>query len=68
MNNNLKIIISIIWGLGLSMIFRLSCKHGSNCSIVNYKGPTEEEEKKIFNYGDNKCYSLEKVPVANSMV
>ena len=49
-----KIIISIIWGLGLATLFRRACK-GRNCIII--KGPKPSElEKKIFNF-NGQCYN-----------
>ena len=49
-------IISIIWGLGLSTMFKYSCS-GSKCKVILYKGPpVSEMEHTIFNYGTNKCY------------
>ena len=54
------IIISIIWGLGLSTLFRKSCDFSNNCKIIEYKGPPTELNNMIWNYGDtNKCYNLE---------
>lgn len=48
-----RIILSVIWGLGLSAIFRKACK-GRNCIVI--KGPDPEEmHNKIFRF-DNKCY------------
>ena len=35
-----KIVLSIIWGLGLSALFRRACK-GRNCIII--KGPNHKE-------------------------
>ena len=48
--------ISIIWGLGLSTIFRYSCE-GSKCKVIVYKGPPVKEiDETVFNYGTNECY------------
>lgn len=48
-----RIILSIIWGLGLAMLFRRVCK-GRNCIII--KGPKPSEmEGKIYKF-NNKCY------------
>lgn len=50
-----RIIISIIWGLGLSCLFRKVCK-GRNCII--YKAPDNNIIKKnIYKY-DKKCYKF----------
>ena len=52
-NDKGKIIISIIWGLGLAALFRKVCK-GRNCIVI--KGPKPQElENKIFQF-ENKCY------------
>jgi hypothetical protein len=46
-------IISIIWGLGIAMFFRKSCK-GRSCIII--KGPKPDDmNNKIFAFND-KCY------------
>lgn len=53
-----KIILSIIWGLGLSALFRKACK-GRNCIVI--KGPKPEEmHNKIYEF-DNKCYKYSAV-------
>jgi|TARA_B110000208_G_scaffold151771_1_gene183420 hypothetical protein len=50
-----KIIISIIWGLGLAAIFRKVCK-GRSCIII--KSPNVKEfEKGVYDF-DNKCYTF----------
>ena len=55
-NRTLIIIISIIWGLGLSFIFSNTCK-GKKCRIVKYAGPDIKYMKKnYFNYGTKNCY------------
>ena len=53
------IIISIIWGLGLSTLFRHACK-GNNCQIVTYNGPNPKDiDGKYFEYGTGTCYQYE---------
>ena len=48
-----KIILSIIWGLGLAALFRKVCK-GRSCIVV--KGPSPSEmEGKVYSFND-KCY------------
>lgn len=48
-----KIILSIIWGLGLSALFRRACK-GRTCIII--KGPKPiDMNNKIYKF-DDKCY------------
>ena len=51
------IILSIIWGLALATFFKKSCQDG-NCQVVHYRGPTNNETKGTWNYGDDKCYKL----------
>ena len=49
-----KIIISILWGLGLATIFRKVCK-GRNCIII--KGPKPKDvDNKVYRF-NKKCYS-----------
>lgn len=52
------IIISIIWGLGLATLFKKSCDSGSNCKVIEYRGPTTEESQGVWRNGDNQCYRL----------
>lgn len=50
------IIISIIWGLGLSTLFRRSCQ-GKRCHLVVYRGPDPNQiEKTYYDYGTGHCY------------
>ena len=50
-----KIIISIIWGLGLAAIFRRACK-GRDCIII--KSPDVKKfEQGVYDF-DNKCYTF----------
>ena len=54
-NDLAKIVISIIWGLGLAAIFRKVCK-GRNCIII--KSPNiKDYEKGVYEF-DNKCYTF----------
>jgi hypothetical protein len=47
------IIMSVIWGLGLSALFRKVCK-GRSCIVM--RGPKPDEmHNKIYKI-DNKCY------------
>ena len=48
-----KILISVIWGLGLAALFRRVCKD-NNCIIIK-SPPKEDIENKIFGFED-KCY------------
>ena len=55
------IIISIIWGLGLSTLFRKACK-GRTCQIIKYNGPNPYEIANLYyNYGTNNCYKYRPV-------
>lgn len=48
-----KIVLSIIWGLGLASLFRRACK-GRKCIVI--KGPKPEEmDNKVYKF-DDKCY------------
>jgi hypothetical protein len=50
------IIISIIWGLGLSTLFRKACQ-GRKCQVITYHGPSPKEIEHIYyDYGDGHCY------------
>lgn len=50
-----KIIISILFGLGLASIFRFSCKN-NNC-IIFKAPPIKKIRGKIFKF-NNKCYKF----------
>jgi hypothetical protein len=56
-NKYTRIILGILWGLGLSCIFREAC-NGRKCVI--YKAPNKLEVKdKVFaNKKDKKCYKF----------
>ena len=48
------ILISIVWGLGLSTLFNTACK-GRNCYVI--RGPDiKTTTSQYFNYGTDKCY------------
>lgn len=50
------IIVSIIWGLGLSTLFRKACQ-GRNCQVINYQGPSPHEiNGSYYDYGNGQCY------------
>jgi len=52
-DKNGRIIISIIWGLGLATLFRRVC-NDRNCIVI--KGPKPiEMDNKVFRF-DSKCY------------
>ena len=51
-----KIIISIIWGIGLASLFRKSCK-GENCIL--FKGPPLDKiQDQIYEHEKN-CYKFQ---------
>jgi hypothetical protein len=54
------IFISIIWGLGLSCLFRQVCK-GRNCIVIKAPNPNKIKEK-VFKY-DKNCYQY--IPVTS---
>jgi hypothetical protein len=55
-NDYSKIVLGILWGLGLACIFRSAC-NGRNCII--YKAPRPAQIKnKIYSHED-KCYKYD---------
>jgi len=50
-----RIIISIIWGLGLATLFRKACK-GRNCIVIKAPDP-DNIKNKIYAF-QNKCYKF----------
>ena len=55
------VIISIIWGLGLSTLFRKACQ-GRTCQVIKYSGPDPNEiAKNHYNYGTKECYKYSPV-------
>jgi len=48
------VLISIIWGLGLSTLFAHACRHRP-CYIITGP-PIKNTMSKYFNYGTEKCY------------
>lgn len=53
---SVSIIISLIWGIGIALLFRRICKDG-NCTVV--KVPLQFNSDG-FIYSRNKCYKLHK--------
>ena len=48
-----KIMLGIIWGLGLACLFRQTCS-GRNCLV--YKAPNPQKiQSNVYSY-NNKCY------------
>ena len=57
-NKSVIVIISIIWGLGMALMFRKSCK---NDQCVTVQVPLEFENGNRIIYDHNKnCYQLQK--------
>jgi hypothetical protein len=53
------VLLSIIWGIGLSTLFSKDCSDG-RCKAVVYHGPDiKETHSKHWTYGDRQCYKLE---------
>ena len=50
-----RILISLVWGFGLSCIFRKVCK-GRNCIV--YKAPSNKTVKDNIYLFDDKCYKF----------
>ena len=50
------IMISIIWGLGLSCMFRQACK-GRDCIVIKAPNPGEIVGKIYREPGGKKCYT-----------
>lgn len=50
-----KIILSIIWGLGLASLFRKACK-GRKCIVIQAPN-IKETTSNIYSF-DNKCYKF----------
>lgn len=57
-NPTTRIILGILWGLGLACIFRVAC-NGRNCIIFKAPKPADVKNK-IYNI-EEKCYKYEKV-------
>jgi hypothetical protein len=53
-----RIILGILWGLGLACIFRAAC-NGRNCVIFKAPRPADVKNK-IYSH-DEKCYKYETV-------
>lgn len=55
------VLISIIWGLGLSTLFRKACQ-GRSCQVIQYQGPPPKDiEGSYYNYGTQSCYQYHPV-------
>ncbi len=56
-----RIIVSVIWGLGIAALFRRACK-GRDCLIVKGPDPNQLRDKS-FRFND-KCYRYTTYPVS----
>ena len=58
-----KVLVSIILGIGLASLFRMSCK-GKNCVII-HAPPMDEIKNKVYNYENdpNSCFKYEITPI-----
>lgn len=54
-----RVIISIIWGLGLATLFKKVCEQGEDCRPIEYRGPTQAELNGVFTFGNGQCYKIE---------
>jgi len=55
------ILLSIIWGLGLSALFKKSCD-GPACRVITYRGPPLSDTNYAWTYGTDTCYRLQPYP------
>lgn len=55
-NDYSKIVLGILWGLGLACIFRSAC-NGRNCII--YKAPRPAQIKNKIYSQEDKCYKYD---------
>ena len=52
-----EIFFSIIWGIGISALFRKICKNG-NCVIIRIPKKNIIEQKVFLDYETGKCYKF----------
>lgn len=57
-NEYSKIVLGILWGIGLACIFRCAC-NGRKCIIFKAPKPADIKDK-VYNY-DEKCYEYKSV-------
>ena len=50
-----RILISVIWGIGLSTLFKRVCKN-KKCIVIESPNPKDIGEKYFKYKGDNNCY------------
>lgn len=58
-NRNIIIIISLIWGLGLALLFKKVCQN-DQCTII--KVPSQFSQNNIIYDKNDRCYQLTKYP------
>jgi hypothetical protein len=51
------VLMSIVWGLGLSTLFHRTCV-GNNCKVIQYQGPPLSDDQYYWTYGTEQCYRL----------
>ena len=51
-----RVILSVLWGIGLASLFRKACQ-GSNCIIIKGPNPNEISKKTFIN--DGKCFQFQ---------
>lgn len=55
-----RIFVSILLGLGIASLFRLTCS-GEQCKIIRGP-PMEEVQKNVYKINDSTCYQYSPVP------
>ncbi|VVU95289.1 hypothetical protein CPAV1605_1037 [seawater metagenome] len=54
-----EIFFSLIWGIGVAIIFRKVCKNG-NCILIKVPKKNIIENKVFLDYDSGKCYKFKK--------
>ena len=57
-----EIFFSVIWGIGISALFRKICKNGS-CVTIKIPKKNIIEDKIFIDYKTGKCYRFEKYKI-----
>ena len=52
------VLLSIVWGLGMSTLFHRTCVKGKNCEIIHYQGPPMTDNTYYWTYGTEKCHKI----------
>ncbi|BCS83278.1 hypothetical protein QLL95_gp0845 [Cotonvirus japonicus] len=55
------ILISMIWGFGLALFFRRTCKN-DQCVVIKAPPVLSQENDIIIDSKTNKCYKLQEYP------